>query len=247
MTIRSDGDLTGMTQVGRLVGLALREMRAAVAPGITTAELDCIGAAFLRKHGARSAPQLVYGFPGFNCISVNDEAVHGVPGGRALRPGDVVKLDVTAELDGYIADAAVTVVLPPAAPGAQALSDCAEAAFGQAMTAARAGNRVAEIGRAVEREVRRRGFHVLRELGGHGVGRAIHESPSVPNYHDPQQESVLRDGLVITVEPILALKPTRVVTQPNGWTVCTANGCLSTHYEHTIVVTRDQPIILTAA
>ncbi|MBI3662377.1 MAG: type I methionyl aminopeptidase [Acidobacteria bacterium] len=247
MTIRSDADLTGMTQVGRLVGLALEEMRAAVAPGITTAELDQIGATFLRKRGARSAPQLVYGFPGFTCISVNDEAVHGIPSRRALRPGDVVKLDVTAELGGYIADAAVTLVLPPAAPKARELSDCAKSAFTQAMMAARAGRQVAQIGRAVEREVRRCGFHVLRELGGHGVGRSIHERPSVPNYDDPRERSVLEEGMVITVEPILALEPTEVVTQSNGWTICTANGCLSTHYEHTIVVTHDQPIILTAA
>ncbi|HWM93411.1 MAG TPA: M24 family metallopeptidase, partial [Thermoanaerobaculia bacterium] len=139
MTISSKADLAGMTQVGRLVGLTLKEMQGAVRPGMTTAELDAVAAAFLRRRGARSAPQLTYDFPGFTCISVNEEIVHGVPGPRRLAPGDVVKMDVTAELGGFIADAAVTVVLPPVAPRARKLRRCVQAAFEKALGAARAG------------------------------------------------------------------------------------------------------------
>src|SRR5262245_11651280 len=175
MTISSTSDLEGMRRVGRLVAETLNEMRAAVRPGVTTAELDDIGAARARRHGARSAPQLAYKFPGFNCISVNEEIVHGIPGLRALRPGYVVKLDVTLELDGFIADSAVTVLVPPALPEARALARCARVALNRALDAARAGRSINEVGRVIEGEANRHGFHVVRELCGHGVGRRIHE------------------------------------------------------------------------
>src|SRR5215831_8886853 len=153
MTIQSKSDLEGMRAVGKLVAEAIRVMRAAARPGMTTAQLDDIGAAYVRARGGQSAPQLTYDFPGFNCISVNDEIVHGVPGPRVLEPGDVVKIDVTAELDGYIADSAVTVVLPPVATRAHNLAECARAAFKHALKAAAAHVRIAELGRAVETEV----------------------------------------------------------------------------------------------
>src|SRR3982751_5182721 len=153
MTIQSKSDLSGMRAVGRLVALTIREMRGALAPGMTTEQLDDIGAAFLRRHGARSAPQLTYNFPGFNCISVNDEVVHGVPRNRVLAAGDVVKIDVTAELDGFIADAAITVVIPPVTTAAHNLVQSAESAFRKAYKVAEAGTRIAELGRAVEKEV----------------------------------------------------------------------------------------------
>src|SRR3954468_21729277 len=143
MTIKSKSELSGMRAVGRLVALAIREMRGALAPGMTTEQLDDVGAKFLRKHGARSAPQLTYDFPGFNCISVNDEIVHGIPGARVLQPGDVVKIDVTAELDGFIADSAITVVLPPVTTKAHNLAQCAQAAFKKAVKFATARTRVA--------------------------------------------------------------------------------------------------------
>lgn len=247
MTIRSSAELTGMTEIGRLVGLTVREMSAAARPGMTTAELDTVGASFLRKHGARSAPQLAYDFPGFNCISVNEQVVHGVPGPRRLREGDVVKIDVTAELGGYIADAAVTLVLPPATQRAFDLRDCASAAFDCALGAVRAGGRLSEIGRAVEREVGRRGFSVVRELGGHGVGRAVHEKPSVLNFYSPEARETLAEGLVLAVEPIISERPARLLEEPDGWTLRTSNNCLAAHYEHTVVVTPGEPLVLTAA
>jgi methionyl aminopeptidase len=247
MTISSKEDLAGMTRVGRLVGEALREMKAAVRPGMTTAELDAVGAAWLRRHGARSAPQLTYGFPGFNLISVNEEIVHGVPGARRLAPGDVVKIDVTAELGGYIADAAVTVLLPPVSPAGRKLRKCVRSAFEQGLGAARAGNPVTAIGRAVEGEVRRHGFSVIRNLCGHGVGQTIHEAPPVPNFYDPTVRDRLTEGLVITIEPMISAAPARTVQEPDGWTIRTHNRSLSAHHEHTIVVTRGEPLVLTAA
>src|SRR3954467_11353365 len=183
MTIQSKNDLAAMRAIGKLVAETLREMRAALTPRMTTAQLDEIGAKFLRKHGARSAPQLTYDFPGFNCISVNDEIVHGVPGSRVLRRGDVVKIDVTAELDGFIADSAVTVVIPPVSTRANNLAQCARAAFKKAMSVAGADVPIAELGRAVEKEVERWGHSVIREMCGHGVGRGLHEEPSVPNFY----------------------------------------------------------------
>jgi len=235
-----------MTRVGRVVGLTLREMKASVRPGITTGELDQVGAEVLRRHGARSAPQVLYGFPAATCISLNDEAVHGIPGPRPLRPGDLVKLDVTAELDGYIADAAITVPLDAATARDRRLCSAAETSFHKALGAARAGRAVNEIGRSVEMEVRRLGFRVIRELRGHGVGRAIHEEPTVPNYCDRWQRQRLTEGLVITIEPIIAAGKGKAVMDDDGWTVRTADGSRSAHFEHTIMVTRNQPILLTA-
>jgi methionyl aminopeptidase len=246
MTIQSEHDLDGMRAVGKLVGQGLREMREKAAPGMTTAELDDIGARFLRKRGARSAPQLTYNFPGFSCISVNDEIVHGVPGDRVLEPGDVLKIDVTAELDGYIADSATTVVIPPVSTEAHNLTESAKAAFKRAMKVAVAGTRIAELGREVEIEVRRWGHSVIREMCGHGVGRALHEGPSVPNFYSPFTPGKLADGLVIALEPIIAESPTRVVEDEDGWTIRTANGCLAAHYEHTILIRGSHAEILTA-
>ncbi|HJU64573.1 MAG TPA: type I methionyl aminopeptidase [Gemmatimonadaceae bacterium] len=247
MTITTRSDLDGLSYVGRLVALALREMRAAVRPGITTAELDRVGARFLGRHGARSAPQLTYGFPGFNCISLNDEIVHGIPGERALKPGDVVKLDVTAELDGYIADSALTVVLPPRPPVASRLYRCAQSAFSRAMRAVRAGAPVSNIGRAVEREVSRWDFHVIRELSGHGVGRTIHESPEVPNWDTGDHSELLQPGMVLAVEPLVSARRSTVVEEADGWTLRTRDHSLAVHHEHTVVVTRGAPVIVTLA
>ena len=247
MTIQSDSDLAGMRAVGKLVALALREMRAAVAPGMTTEQLDDIGAKFMRRRGARSAPQLTYDFPGFNCISVNDEIVHGVPSARVLKPGDVVKIDVTAELDGFIADSAITVVLPPVSTKAHNLAQCAQVAFKKAVKFATARTRVAELGRAVETEVHRWGHSVVRDMCGHGVGRELHEEPSVPNFYSSLTKGRLEDGMVIALEPIICEKPSKVVEDDDGWTIRTANGCLAAHYEHTIVIREGRAEILTAA
>lgn len=247
MSINGPEELAGMRAAGAVVCLMLSAMKSAVRPGITTAELDEVGAGVMRQHGARSAPTLVYGFPGVNCISVNEEAVHGIPGTRALREGDLVKLDVTVEKNGFMADAAVTVPVGEVSEERRRLAECAERAFAKAMLVARAGFRVSEIGRAVEREVRRSRFSVIRDLGGHGIGRTIHEEPRVPNFADPEANQILTEGLVITVEPIIAAGSGRSFVAPDKWTIITSDRSASAHYEHTLVITKGAPMLLTAA
>ena len=247
MSIKSQAEFDKLRIIGKIVRQALDKTASAVRPGITTRQLDEVGARILRENGAESAPPKVYGFPGALCISVNDEAIHGIPGDRAIQSGDLVKLDLVAEKDGFYADAAVTVQAGEASETAGALARCAKRAFYQGLKSARAGNRVHEIGRAVERETRRSGFQVLRDLCGHGVGRTIHEPPSVPNYHEPRIRARLTEGLVITIEPIISAGSGESVLAPDRWTIRTADGSLSAHYEHTIVVTKGEPILLTAA
>ena len=247
MSIQSPADWKGLRRAARVARLTLDALEAHVREGVTTGELDALAAALFRRHRARSAPALVYKFPGAVLISVNDEVVHGVPGARALRAGDLVKLDVTVEKDGYIADAARSVVVGTGTPRARALVACAEAAFKAGAAAARAGARVNHIGRAVERVVRGAGFMVVDGLTGHGVGRTIHEPPQVPNVYDRWQRDVLTPGLVITIEPLICDGSGRAVTDSDGWTIRTRDGSLAAHHEHTLVVTDAEPILLTAA
>jgi methionyl aminopeptidase len=246
MSVKSNKDLVGLKAIGKVVALVLREMAAHVRPGITTLELDAVGSRVLAQHGARSAPPMVYGFPGTVCISINDEALHGIPRGRAIEPGDLVKLDLVAEKDGYLADAAITVPVPPVSDTARGLAQCAERAFRKAMEVARAHRRINEIGRAVEAEVKRSGFSVMRNYCGHGVGRTIHEDPQVPNYDEPGARQRLSEGLVITVEPIIASGSGTGVCDSDKWTIRTADGSLAAHFEHTIVITQAEPLLLTA-
>ena len=245
MSITSDADWRGLREVGRVVRLTLDALVEATVPGTTTEELDEIARRIFEAQGARSAPAFTYGFPKTVLISVNDEIVHGIPGERRLRGGDVVKLDVTAEKDGYIADAARTVVLSGATDQAHRLAACAEAAFAAALGVVFPGRRVNEIGRAVEATVTRAGFSVVRALDGHGVGRAIHESPSVPNYFNRRQKDVLSEGLVITIEPLITAGDGEVYQDSDGWTIRTNDGSLTAHHEHTLVVTSDGPVVLT--
>ena len=247
MSITTAEQFEKLRACGAIVAKALRAMAAEVRPGVTTGELSEIGSKVLAAHGAHSSPPMVYGFPGDVCISLNDEVVHGIPGGRRIGPGDLVKLDLTAEKDGYHTDSAVTIEVPPSAAGSHELTRCAEKAFRQGLQAARPGNRTKDIGRAVEREVRRRGFRVVPELGGHGIGRTIHEEPSVPNFANPMARDILTEGLVITIEPIIVTGSGRVTLDRDGWTVRTADHGLSAHYEHTIVITKGEPFLLTAA
>lgn len=246
MSIEHDQDLAGIRRVSAVVRETLDALEAAVRPGISTGELDAVGAAVLERYGARSAPNLVYGFPGVNLISLNDEAVHGIPGRRVIRPGDLVKLDVTVELDGYIADAARSVPVPPVSRKHRQICDCAEAAFRRALRMARPSVMTRDIGKVIEAEVRRRGFHVLHELGGHGVGRTIHEEPTVPNFWDRTVKDRLAEGMVLTIEPIIAERRGPVMQDRDGWTIRTQNRSLSAHYEHTLLITCGEPVVLTA-
>lgn len=247
MSIESEQDWAGLREAGRIVRCVLDAMEAATRPGVTTAELDAVATRVLAENGARHAPRHHFAFPGDSCVSVNDQAVHGIPGSRVVAAGDLVKLDVVVEKDGYMADAAVTVAVPPVSAEKRRLVGAARAAFHAAMRVARAGTRVNEIGRAVEAEVERHGFVVLRDLAGHGIGRAIHEPPSVLNFYDWRNRDVLTEGMVITVEPIIAARSRRCVEDADGWTIRTADGGPSAHFEQTLVVTRGRPVLLTAA
>jgi methionyl aminopeptidase len=246
MSIESETDWRGLREIGRIVRLTLEAMEQQVRAGVTTGDLDAVARRVFARHGARSAPAIVYGFPGTALISVNDEVVHGVPGRRRLEAGDVVKLDVTAEKHGYMADAARTVVVGEESELAGRLRRCSEEAFAAALLVARAGNKVNEIGRAIDRVVRSRGFSVIRGLAGHGIGRTIHEPPSVPNYFDPGQRDRLTTGLVVTIEPIISSGKGEVYEGRDGWTIRTKDGSLAAHYEHTLVITEKKPILLTA-
>ena len=244
MSIETEEELEGLRRAGQVVAVVLRELRRRVQPGVTTGELDALAGRVFARHGARSAPKLVYDAPCEVFISVNDEAVHGVPGRRRLRRGDLVKLDVTAELDGFYADACVTVPVGPIAPRAARLVRAADAALARGMKAAVAGSPVRAISQAVADEATRRGVSPLAELGGHGIGRTIHEEPSVPNTpgDDP---TLLHAGLVITIEPILGAGGPGIREGGDGWTISTADGAPAAHVEHTIVVTDGAPLVLT--
>jgi methionyl aminopeptidase len=246
MSIETEEELAALRAAGRVVVNALREMRRAVAAGVTTAELDAIAGRVFRRAGARSGPQLDYDFPGVTCISVNDEAVHGIPGRRRLRQGDLVKLDVTAELDGFYADACVTETVGAGAAADLALIGAAREALVDGMRAAVAGSPINAIGAAVERRVCSRGFAVCGALTGHGIGRSIHEHPTVPSVYVPELSERLTEGLVLTIEPVISTGSGAVRESGDGWMVRTADSARSAHVEHTVVITDGAPILLTA-
>jgi methionyl aminopeptidase len=246
MCIETLEDLKGMEAAGQVTRAVIEAMKAAVREGISTGELDAIGEETMRQRGAHSAPRAVYQFPGANCISVNEEIVHGVPGERKLRRGDLVSLDVTVELNGYMADACETVSVGPPASGGARLMQCVRQAFDAGMAAVRPGVPAYEIGRAVDTVARRAGYSVIRDLTGHGIGHTIHEAPTIPNYYDPRFDDVLVEGLVFTIEPMIAVGTHRIVTMKDGWTVRTRDRSLSAHHEHTMVVTKDGARLLTA-
>jgi methionyl aminopeptidase len=246
MTIDKQEDLEALLRAGRVVAEARQAMVEAVSPGTTTGELDAVGRDVFRRHGARSAPRVTYRFPGSTCISINDEAAHGIPSlTRQLRNGDLVNLDVSAELDGYFSDTGISVAVGEVSPVASRLLEATEHAQRDAMNAAQPGARLRDLGRAVQRRARRHGFRVIKNLNGHGIGRGLHEAPSVPSIDDGQR-MVLREGLVLAIEPFLSISADRVVDDADGWTLRTADGSLVAQFEHSMVVTKDGPLVLTA-
>jgi len=247
MIITSEEDLAALKRIGRIVGLTIQEMARHLEPGIITAELDDIGRKFLDSHGARSAPEIVYTFPGATCISVNDQAAHGIPGPQIVQRGDLVNIDVSAELDGFFADSGASFTVPPVTPQAQLLVDSTREALHKALGVARAGLPIQMVGRLVENFAKDRGFTIIRNLGGHGIGRKLHEEPSfIPHFYDRTEKRRFVDGTVLTIEPFLSNGATDVIEQADGWTLQTPNGELSAQFEHTMVITRGKPILLTA-
>jgi methionyl aminopeptidase len=253
MSINSQHDLEGMKRAGAVAAEALKAMKEMVLPNVTPAELNQRCGEIFKKYEAFSAPALVYGAPVHAFISVNADIVHGLPTKRKLQAGDIVKLDVTPFVDGYIADAAITVIVGEGSSPfdklrtslSQKLVTCAEKAFWSAMEVVRANQPLNGIGRTVEREVNRAGFRVIRQLSGHSTGRSIHEEPEVLNFYVKDKRQ-LHEGLVLAIEPMIAARNPDVVQRGDGWTIGTKDGSLTAHYEHTIVVTKGKPIVLTA-
>jgi methionyl aminopeptidase len=245
MSVDGQDDVDGLRRAGAAVAEARDAMAAHVAAGVTTRELDAIGREVLRRHGARSAPQLAYDFPGTTCISVNDELAHGIPSDRVLREGDLVNIDVSAELDGYWADSGASYPVGAVAPRLRHLLSSTRAALNDAMLEARAGAPIRNVGRAVERRAKRAGFRVVRDLCGHGVGRNIHEPPNVPNTFNPRDRALFHEGLVITIEPFLTTGASTIFEDEDGWTLRTPDGSVGAQFEHTLIITRDEPIVLT--
>lgn len=245
MSIDDENELVALKRVGAVVAEARDAMASQVAPGVTTAELDEVGRDVLRRHGARSAPQLAYRFPGVTCISVNDELAHGIPSGRVLKEGDLVNIDVSAELEGFWADSGASFAVGRVSPRARALLFSTRAALTDAIAQVRAGAPVRNIGRAVERRAKRSGFRVIRNLCGHGVGRHIHEEPQIPNIFERNNPVVLHEGLVMTIEPFFSTSATFTIESDDGWTLRTPDGSIGAQFEHTMVVTNGEPIIIT--
>jgi methionyl aminopeptidase len=247
MTIQTQDDVVALKRIGKIVSHVLQEMLDAAEPGMTTRELDTIGAQLLERQGARSAPRLTYNFPGATCISVNEEAAHGIPGDRVIKAGDVLNVDVSAELGGYFADTGGTRVVPPSNPQKTRLCHAARTALVNAMKNARSGRPLNGIGAAIESTAKTYGFKIIENLGSHGVGRALHEEPEhIASYFDRSDRRLLREGMVITIEPFLSTKSRLVTEAADGWTLVGAVGNLSAQYEHTMIITKGGPIVVTA-
>jgi methionyl aminopeptidase len=246
MSIDSEKDLLALKKIGRIVALAREKMTKAVKPGMTTKELDIIGEKILSQYGAQSAPKYEYGFPGSTCISINDEVAHGIPGPRVIHEGDLINIDVSAELDGYFADTGTTIIVNPSTTLKQNLCNCSMKALYKGIEKAKAGSKINQIGRAIYNEARNHKFTVIKNLTGHGIGRRLHEHPhNIPNYYDSWANEILTDGLVLAVETFISSKAEFVIDSDNGWSLKTPDNSLVAQFEHTIIVTRNEPIILT--
>jgi methionyl aminopeptidase len=229
-----------------VVRAVFEAMKAAARPGMTTAELDAVGAAALAAHGARSAPQLMYRFPGATCISVNEVAAHGIPGALALRAGDMVNIDVSAELHGYVADMGESFVLPPVTPERARICAAVKEAVHRATAVLRAGRSLNVIGRTVQRVANAHGYDIVANLASHGVGRSLHEEPSYVPLDNPRERRRLHDGQVLTIEPFFTTGVPWVAERNDGWTLEVARGALVAQYEHTVVVRKGRALVVTA-
>lgn len=248
MTINSEKDLEGLKRIGKIVAQTLAEMQKVASVGMTTLELDEIGKKMLEKHGARSAPILMYKFPGHTCISINDEIAHGIPSNRVIKAGDMINIDVSAELDGYVADTGGTIVIPPTNVEKQRLCQATKTALKNAISVATAGRELNLIGKEIEKVANQTGFKTIKNLGSHGVGHRLHEDPGfIPGYYEPRDKRKFLEGMVITIEPFLSTNVEFATESSDGWTLKGTEGNLSAQYEHTLVITRDKPILVTVA
>ena len=245
ITIKSAAELDAMRHAGSIVGATLTLLKRSVEPGMTTRELDSIAYKEITSHGAIPSFKGYRGFPGSICASVNEEIVHGIPGKRVLKEGDIIKMDVGATIGGFIGDAAVSVAVGQVSQAAIELMDATRLSLEEGIGAAKPGNRIGDIGAAVQTFSEARGYAVVREFVGHGIGRFLHEDPQVPNYGQPGRGQLLRAGMCIAIEPMLNIGDWHTRILDDNWTVVTADGSLSAHFEHTIAITEDGPEILT--
>ena len=237
-----------MREAGRVNALALAAVRDLVHPGVTTAELDAAAEEVIREHGGKPVFKGYpgpYPYPATLTISVNEELVHGIPGKRKLKEGDIVSIDCGTLLDGFVGDSAFSMGVGEISPEAQSLLDVTEQSLYQGIAKIRAGNRVGDVSHAVQEYAESRGYFLTREYTGHGVGREMHEGPQVPNYGTPGRGMVLRPGLTIALEPMVLVGTARTRVLPDEWTVVSADGSLTAHFEHTVAVTEGDPLILT--
>jgi methionyl aminopeptidase len=246
VSIEKPEDIEGLKHAGRIVADTLAMLRRLVRPGVTTRELDQAAASFIAARGARSAPIVTYQFPGTTCISLNEVAAHGIPGDRRLAPGDLVKLDVSLESNGYFADAATTVAVPPVPRDRTELVSLARLALDAGISAARVGAPINRIGQAIDEVLGPRGCRAIADLPGHGVGRRLHEDPSIPQTFDRAATRLLTEGMVITIEPHVTRGAGRITEAADGWTLSTKDRKPVALFEHTIVVRSEGPLIVTA-
>jgi methionyl aminopeptidase len=245
VTLKSPREIEVMRRSGQITAGVLTELMKAVRPGISTEELDRLAERRIRDAGGIPTFKGYNGFTGTICASVNDEVVHGIPGSRVLREGDLFSIDIGTTLDGYVSDSAVTVAVGSVTQEARRLLDVTQECLTVGIEQMQRGNHVGDIGAAIQAHAERHGYGVVRELVGHGVGRAMHEEPQVPNYGQRGRGIELRPGLVLAIEPMITAGSPKIRILGDGWTVVTADGKLAAHFEHTIAVTEDGPKILT--
>lgn len=246
MTIETEQEIERLRVIGRIVADCLQLMGRSIEPGMTTNELDAIGERYLAEKGARSAPKVVYTFPGSTCISVNNEVAHGIPGSRVIQAGDLVNIDVSAELDGFFSDTGGSFIVPPETKFKRQICEATRRARDAGVAAARAGQLINGIGRAIEDVATKQSLSIIRNLGSHGVGRSLHEEPEfIPSYFDKRDKRRLKEGQVITVEPFLSNGAQFADESNDGWTLFIDQKYLAAQYEHTIVITKGAPLIMT--
>jgi len=243
---KSAAEIERMRRANALVADVLTELREAVRPGVTTAELDALAEEKVRVGGAEPAFKGYHGYPATICASVNQEVVHGIPSRRALADGDIVSIDLGVRLDGFYGDAAVTVPVGAIDDRTAQLLRVTEEALHHAIARVRVGARVSDLGHAVQAHVERHGFSIVREFVGHGIGALLHEEPQIPNYGGPGRGPRLSEGMVLAIEPMVNLGRPTVKVLSDGWTAVTTDGLPSAHFEHTVAVTADGPLVLTA-
>ncbi len=242
---KSPAEIERMRVANALVADVLAELAAMVAPGVTTAELDARAEALVRAGGAEPAFKGYRGYPATLCASVNDQVVHGIPSDLALAEGDIISLDMGVKLNGFYGDSAVTVPVGTVAPEVLALLRVTRESLEKGIAQVRLGGRVSDIGHAIQQHVEANGFSVVREFVGHGIGAALHEDPQIANYGEPGHGPRLAEGMVLAIEPMVNMGKPAVRVLRDGWTAVTRDGSLSAHFEHTVAVTKDGPLVLT--